>query len=115
MKDQSNTHVLLRMHGQSDSSLLYGRHPLSRANATGLPSIEVMLAQGYNEYLPGQENCVADEESQQTQTSAEWKLHHDVQDGSTGTDKYTSFKSVEHIQFSFCTSSFTADILSILK
>ena len=30
------------------------------------------------EYLPGQENWIADKESQSIQTAAEWKLHYNV-------------------------------------
>ena len=69
MKQQSNTHVHLYKQD--------GRNSLSRLSGSSLPAVEVVPAQiTVSEYLPGQENGVADQESWSIKTSAEWKLHH---------------------------------------
>ena len=82
-KDQENVHVHVRMDNRT--AVFY----VNRMGGTRSPQVNRLAIQLWRwcleknlslsaEYLPGVENCIADEESRSIQSSAEWKLQQGV-------------------------------------
>jgi len=82
-KDQEDIHVHLRMDNRT--AVFY----VNRMGGTHSPIMSRLAIQFWRwwleknlslsaEYLPGVDNCIADEESRLIQSSAEWQLHHAV-------------------------------------
>jgi len=82
-KSQENAHIRLRMDNRT--AVFYVNH----MGGTRSPQMSRLAIQLWQwclrknlslsaEYLPGTDNCIADQESRRTHTSAEWKLKQDV-------------------------------------